>query len=231
MPEYALEVSPAAPYTLDLTDISDDDLSLIALQGTTPYGRQFLNRENEAAARAFLELDGYPPFVQSAKPTVRRDGSPLQNGDRWENTADQERYVYQAPYWLSPIKTHSFYLGTLTVSNLIGLLPRPADQIYLDSLICSGLFNGPQDTSNYWQFTIDRLTKDQNTTTAIYTRNLNDLEQTSGVNRYKLITFQIGLHQDLEALNASGFRLIYNKFLSAGSLLTNSMILRYRIVR
>lgn len=230
MPDYILQVSPATPYVLDLNDF-DDDLEAIAAQGTTPYGRLFLNRQNAAAARTYLELDGYPPFIQAAKPTQRRDGSALVVGDRWWATADNAWFWWSGTYWLSSQVFSAIAALNGSASLSIGALPQLFPQIWLENVTGHALFNGPQNTVDFWRFTLERQTLNANTITTVAFNDANLFTQITGDNQHKSISIPLGIHQDLAALSAAGYRFGAYRQSAAGSIGGGSLVLRYRIAR
>lgn len=230
MPEYVLETAPATPYTLILGE-SDPDLDAIAQQGTTPYGRQFLNRENESAARSLLGIDGYPPFKQAVKPTLRRDGSPLQADDLWYSTTDHNWFYWSGFYWLSCQPLFSTMSFTATSSISLGAIPLTFPQIFIESVLAHALFNGPQDSLNAWTFSLERQMQNSNAVVTVVQSVASSFIQSSGDNQHKKIEINVNLHQDLIALNAAGFRFGVYRSSVAGQLTAGSISMRYRIAK
>jgi hypothetical protein len=230
MPEYVLEIAPADPYVLDLGDDSPL-VDAILRSETTPYSRGGLTKDSAVAARAHLELDGYPPFIQTAKPTQRRDGSALVVGDRWWSTLDNAWFYWSGTYWLSSqLFSAPAPLGG-SASLSIGSLPQVAPQIFLESIIVHALFNGPQNTADWWKFTLERQTLNSSVVTTVAFHDANYFTQLTGDNQHKNVNIVLNLHQDLSALNAAGYRFGVYRQSAAGSVSGGTIILRYRIAK
>lgn len=119
-------------------------------------------------------IGGVAHFFQSSPPVTRRDGSPLQIGDRWINGGVSG--FWNGTFWLSTEVTHlsSFSVATVSASTVMiahwGNLTASLDgsrliqtpfkfkpfgvpyRIFFDSIAWTGNIgaNGIIDSSNYW---------------------------------------------------------------------------------
>lgn len=230
MPDFVLAVAPAEPYVLNLGE-DTPDLDLIEMQGTTPYGRPLLNRENEAAAREYLGIVGYPPFRQSSKPTTRRDGSPLVIDDLWYATIDHAWFYWSGSYWLSCQLFSAFTSTGGSASLSLGCVAAVAPQIFLENMLFSALFSGPQNTVDFWRITLERQTLNSSVASTVAFNDVNYYSQSTGDNQHKNVVIALGIHQDLTALNCAGYRFGIYKNSAAGTLGGAVISLRYRIAK
>lgn len=218
MPDYTLQVEPAAPFVLDLAEL-DNDLEAIAAQGTTPYGRQFLNRQNAAEALAHLGLTAKPPFIQSAKPTQHADGSPLALYDRWFSTLDRLWFFWNGTYWLTE-QLYRMPIGAHT-SALVAINPNGLDY-WLESFELAATTQATNNDLNHFVYSLQY--RSVSTDVAIASLNTS----LAAVSTRFYVQTLIDLHLDVSALNISSIRALQSSVGTPSNLLYVSFCLNHR---
>lgn len=140
----------------NLSDIEDTDQARVNLgAASTAQGNladssvQLTGDQSIAGTKTFTSalilpnnsrINGVEHFYQTAKPTVRDDGSAVGIGDRWWNTDDGTEWFWNGTYWVTPKRIlHTGVNGSFSANYSLPVIGFDADTNNYQPILIEGL--------------------------------------------------------------------------------------------
>lgn len=163
--EIELSSDPAATGTLTIACGAGVTVNGSSTSIVIPAKRSGFLKFRTASAANFYAAD--PIFTtdyqeKNTKPTTRKDGSSLQTGDRWYNSALRLGFWWTGTIWQGLQENFAqCSFGILAVNNNFhSPIPIPTSSLSIAILSISASItrSGTQDAANYWTVQLSRIT-------------------------------------------------------------------------
>lgn len=206
-------------------DVAENDLLGLTDISEGASGSKVITVEN----LRIVAHKGKHLFRQSTKPTTRPDGTALQSGDRWWDTSDQLWFFWNGAYWLTEQIFHATSLCYASITQgWVHLAMHPGYNLFLIDFTVGGIFNAPQDASNYWSFTLDTCsTAPNNSFPAIAAISTNTFAVAGG---YQHFTRSTVLNAFLDASSLGALRVASYR-IGSGGYTESTARSRYRLAK